>query len=78
MGWTGQQVKHADGRTGRIAAEYIGFLHAVLTIVVDGGGESRVQLNTNGRDTGEPGWQWFCENFSGGPRWLQLGDMRTA
>ena len=73
-GWRGMTVRHLDGRTGTIRREYAGFLHLALTIAVDGGGEAHVQLNTNGKDSGEPGWAWHCPEFSGGPAWLPLGD----
>ena len=72
--WKGIKVKNVDGRTGVIAADYSGFLHRVLTIRVDGGGEGRVQLNSDGPDTGEAGWSWWCE-FDGGARWLTLSDQ---
>jgi hypothetical protein len=74
LGWQGTKVRHADGRTGVIASDYVGFCHAGLSIRVDGGGEAFIQLNTNGPDTGEAGWEWWCENFDGGARWLTLGD----
>lgn len=72
--WRGTKVKHEDGREGSIVSDYEGFLHRVLTIDVVGGGESFVQLNSNGPDTGEAGWSWWCEEFSEGARWLKLGD----
>lgn len=74
LGWKVTKVRHTDGRTGIIVSDYAGFLHAALMIRVDGGGESFVQLNTNGPDTGEAGWQWWCENFDGGAKCLQLSD----
>jgi hypothetical protein len=76
--WSGIKVLHADGRVGVIKSEYSGFLHLLLTISVDGGSEDHVQLNANGPDTGSPGWQWHCENFSSGARWLPLGDHAAA
>lgn len=74
MSWQGIKVRHADGRTGAIRSDYSGFLHRALSIKVDGGGEDFVQLNSNGPDTGSPGWEWCCEDFDGGPKWLPLGD----
>lgn len=78
MSWQGIKVRHADGRTGVIRSDYAGFLHRTLSIKVDGGGDDSVQLNSNGPDTGTPGWEWYCENFCGGPRWLVLGDHATV
>jgi hypothetical protein len=74
LGWKGKTVRHTDGRAGRIVSEYAGFCHAALSIAVDGGGFARVRLNTNGPDAGEAGWEWWCDNFSGGGRFLPLGD----
>lgn len=76
LGWEGKSVRHADGRTGVISAESTGFLHVGLRISVDGGKEACVQLNTNGKDTGEPGWSWYCPRFGDkqAPAWLPLGD----
>lgn len=74
LGWVGKKMRHRDGRTGEIRKENVGFSFAALFIDVDGGGEAMVQLNTTGPDSGEVGWEWFCENFSGGACWLTLGD----
>lgn len=74
MSWQGIKVRHTNGRTGTIRSDYSGFLHRVLSINVDGGGEDSIQLNSNGPDTGSIGWEWHCENFSDGPKWLALGD----
>lgn len=76
--WTGVKVRHADGRSGFIESDWEGFLHRGLKIAIEGGGEAFVQLNSNGPDTGESGWSWWCENFSGGARWLALGDHRET
>ena len=73
LGWVGKAVRHPDGRSGVIRSEYIGFGFAGLTIACEGGASAYVQLNTSGEDDGEPGWQWWCENFSDGPCWLDLG-----
>ena len=72
-GWQGLKVQHVDGRSGAIASDFEGFLHRAVTIKVNGGPDAYVQLNSNGPDTGEAGWSWWCENFSGGARWLPLG-----
>lgn len=72
--WEGIAVKHADGREGRIASDYEGFGHRVLTVQVAGQADAHVQLNAWGKDSGEAGWQWHCEKFDGGPKWLALGD----
>lgn len=74
LGWKGKNVRHSDGRTGLIRAESPGFCHCGLSIAVDGGGEDRVQLNSNSSDSGSTGWEWLCEDFDGGPKWLPLGD----
>lgn len=73
MSWNGKKVRHTDGRSGKLR-ESAGFLHLSLEIRCDGGGCAYVQLNANGPDTGEQGWQWLCENFLDGPAWLPLGD----
>lgn len=79
MGWKGLRVRHTDGRIGRIVSEYVGFCHCALMIESDDGANGgRVQLNTNGPDTGDRGWQWFCENYDGGARWLPLGEPADA
>jgi len=74
MGWQGIKARHKDGRTASVKSDYEGFLHRVLSIQVNGGRDDSVQLNANGPDTGSPGWEWHCEDFSGGPKWLPLGD----
>lgn len=78
LGWRGKTVRNADGRQGKITGEYTGFCHASLTITVTDGEAATVQLNSNGPDTGETGWEWWCEEFSGGPCWLPLGDHNAA
>lgn len=77
LGWQGKAVKNVDGRTGKIASEWAGFLHIALTIAVDGGTEAFVQLNSDSNDTGEQGWAWHCPSFNQGPAWLPLGDHNT-
>ncbi len=78
LGWKGIRVRHRDGRTGVICGESPTFSYAQLEICVDGGGRAFVQLNVNGPDAGEPGWEWWCENVNGGARWLDLGDHNRA
>ncbi len=73
-GWKGTRVLHADGRVGKVIETYSGFLHVGLHLSVDDGGRAYIQLNTQGADSGDAGWQWFCEHFDGGPAWLPLGD----
>ena len=75
MGWKGHKVRNADGRTGKISDEFIGFGFRFLTIRVDGGEKDHVQLNIDGPDSGTPGWEWWCENLENGPSWLPLGDF---
>jgi hypothetical protein len=75
LGWVGKKVRHPDGRAGTIRGEFIGFGFAGLTLAVDGGGEAYVQMNVQGADGGEAGWQWWCANLFGGPDWLPLGDQ---
>ncbi|WP_440986258.1 hypothetical protein ACQHIH_21395 (plasmid) [Xanthomonas sontii] len=77
-GWYGKKVRHQDGREGAIAGEYQGFLHVALKIECTDGSEAHVQLNANGRDTGESGWKWWCSNFSDGACWLPLGDHQDS
>jgi hypothetical protein len=74
-GWRGTRVRHAEtGRAGVIRREVPDFMGLDLRIEVDGGGEALVRLNTRGSDGGAGGWSWYCDNFSGGPAWLPLGD----
>lgn len=40
-----------------ISTDFSGFLHAVITIKVDGGGESIVQLSSEGKDKWDAGWR---------------------
>lgn len=75
MSWLNIEVRNKDGRIGVIEGEYEGFLHLGLSITCADGTEDRVQLNVNGPDTGSVGWEWWCEHFDGGGRWLPLGDM---
>lgn len=72
--WVGIKMRNHDGRTGVIRSEFEGFAHRHLTIAVDDGAESTVELSALGNDSGETGWYWLCENFSCGPAWLLLGD----
>lgn len=74
LGWRGKKVRNEDGRTGVIYKEFVGFGFAGLDIRVDDGVEGYVQLNTLGKDSGDTGWSWWCEEFSGGARWIPLGD----
>lgn len=71
LGWLGKRMRHVDGREGVVTAEFVGFGFVTLTI---GHGATRLGEVTlaNGR-VSIGGWEWFCENFHGGPRWLSLG-----
>lgn len=73
-GWKGKQVRHKDGRTGKILAEEGIGPALTLNIGVEGGDYAAVVLCANSQDGGEQGWEWFCDNFEGGARWLPLGD----
>lgn len=73
-GWSGIQARNVDGRSGVITG-YVGFMHTSLSIRSDGKVIGHVQLNADGPDTGETGWQWFCTNWCGSREaWLPLGD----
>lgn len=77
-GWKNIRVKHADGRTGVIVRECPGFCCIGLKIRIDGSGEDDwVNLNSNGPDTGTPGWQWNASVEAHVERWLALGDFVT-
>lgn len=69
-GWVGMRVKNADGREGIIVEEVKCGPLLSLWALVDGEKMMIWRLNAHGPDSGEPGWSWYCENFSGGPRWL--------
>lgn len=74
-GWRGIAVRNADGRTGAITSEDGFGPWLELRITCTDGAMSTVHLNARGKDSGESGWQWLCEDFSGGPAWLRLGDL---
>lgn len=71
-------MRHFDGRTGEIRKENVGSASVALFIAIDGGGEAMIQLNASGSDSGETGWEWFCENYSSGACWLLLGDHNSS
>lgn len=73
-GWKGKKVQHADGREGVIDKEDAWFAGVDLLIAVADGSRACVKLNATSQDSGETGWSWWCDNFSGGARWLPLGD----
>lgn len=72
-GWKGREVRNVDGRRGTIRRERPDFMGVELVIEVEGGGAAKVQLNATHQDTGEKGWAWLHEEFSGGPAWIPLG-----
>lgn len=77
MSWKNIKVRNADGRTGAIAVDAPGFAHRGLHIKCGDGSTGYVQLNADGKDSGDTGWEWLCEHFDaalGGPRWIALGD----
>ena len=78
LGWVGKKVGNTDGREGRICNEFAGVGFAGLSIQVNGTPRDSehpyVQLNSTGTDSGETGWSWWCDNFSGGARYIPLGD----
>lgn len=73
-GWRGKKVRNKDGREGVIRSEFAVLWYLTLTIKVSDGTEDKVELNADGKDGGSLGWEWWCENFSGGACWLPLGD----
>lgn len=72
-GWEGTQVRNKDGREGIIEADYAVLCYRTLTIRVSDGSSEIVELNGEDADTGAIGWEWYCADFDGGPRWLDLG-----
>jgi hypothetical protein len=78
FGWKGKKVRNVDGREGVIRGEDLVLSYCTLTIRVSDGNQETVTLNGSGKDYGSLGWEWFCENFDGGPRWLILGDHNQA
>jgi len=72
--WKGKKVRNCDGRKGVIQRVSINFTEVDLIIQVADGSSAKVTLNHTFRDSGEQGWFWLCEDFSGGPHWLVLGD----
>ncbi|WP_186214791.1 hypothetical protein [Burkholderia gladioli] len=78
LGWKGCRLKHADGRTGIIVRECPGFCHVGLKIRVDGSdADDWVNLNSNGPDTGTPGWEWNASVEAHIEKWLPLGDFTS-
>ena len=59
MSWKGVEVRRQDGLEGKVVDAWDGFLHQGLKIRASDGSEHFVQLNANGRDTGEQGWLWL-------------------
>lgn len=77
MSWKNIKVRNADGRQGFIAVDAPGFAHRGLHIKCEDDSTGYVQLNADGKDSGETGWEWFCKDFDaalGGARWISLGD----
>lgn len=78
--WKNTKVRHHDGRTGVIYEDFEGFGYRYLSIAVDGvdkdsdDANDHIQLNSDCKDSGSAGWEWLCENFAGGAKWLTLGD----
>jgi len=74
-GWRGKKVKHADGRTGKIRRDYVGYGHVTITILVDGSeAEETIQLNSIGKDSGPKGWSWMYARDGEPEAWALLGD----
>jgi hypothetical protein len=74
LGWQGKKVRNKDGREGVIRSEDMVLSYCTLTIRVSDGSLDTVELNGRGKDSGSLGWEYYCEDFDGGPRWLTLGD----
>ncbi|MFZ3482134.1 hypothetical protein [Sphingomonas sp. 3-13AW] len=70
--WRNIRVRHPDGREGLIVQDASGFGPRTLTIKPRDGTPLTIELATIGADRGEPGWEWYCEAFDGGARWLPL------
>ena len=75
LGWLGKQVRSADGRPGSITNEFVGLGFVTLTLTPENGVDEVVTLLPDGSSRGSSGWQWLCDNFKGGPRWLALGNQ---
>jgi hypothetical protein len=73
-GWRGKEVRNIDGRAGVISNEHQFGPWLDLIIECRDGTQAKVTLNAHGKDMGEAGWQWMCENFCRGPSWLPLSD----
>lgn len=80
MSWKLKKVRNVDGRTGVISVDAPGCAHRGLHIKCEDGSSGYVQLNADGQDSGDRGWEWFCEGFDralGGPCWIALGDHNS-
>lgn len=74
-GWRGKKMKHADGRTGVIRRDYVGYGYVTITIRVDGSeSEETIQLNSRGKDSGATGWSWMYAREGEPEVWALLGD----
>lgn len=76
MNWKNTKVRNADGRSGTIVLDAPGFMHRSLFIKCDDGSEGHVQLNADGADSGDRGWEWLppLANEQKADSWLMLGD----
>ncbi len=71
--WKGTKTRNRDGRTGTVTSEFIGFGHRMLTITASDDSKAQIQLNVEGDDSGEPGWEWCYHRPDGTDAWYPLG-----
>jgi hypothetical protein len=82
MSWKSMKVRNADGRAGVIASDtYHGLPCCGLHIKCGDGSTGYVQLNAEGKDSGDKGWEWLCKNHDqaiGAACWIALGNHNHA
>jgi hypothetical protein len=73
LGWKGKKVRNIlDGRQGIISQEGTPLIYLDLYFKLSDGSKASIKLKDGELYNSERGWQWYCENFDGGPRWLDF------
>ncbi|MHD0644376.1 hypothetical protein ACYPKM_01915 [Pseudomonas aeruginosa] len=75
--WVGKEMRHTDGRTGKIIREFEGFGYLALTIRLNDGSDVHIELCAIGRDKNTHGWEWHCTTHDDGPKWIKIGDQEA-
>lgn len=78
LGWKGKRVRRADGIEGVIVSEDINFDYCYCRVRMDDGSRDSFTLCANEDNREARGWSWWCDAFSEGARWLELGPAEEA